>query len=54
MSKEITLSREQAEAFYAEHKDTDFFETLVTNMTRFVALCYLQGVTINNNTFIKK
>ena len=36
MSKEINLSREQAESFYAEHKDSDFFETLVTNMTRFV------------------
>ena len=36
MSKEITLSREQAEAFYAEHKDSDFFETLVENMSRFV------------------
>lgn len=36
MSKEMTLSRDQAEAFYAEHKDADFFETLVTNMTRFV------------------
>ena len=36
MSKEITLSRDQAEAFYSEHKDSDFFETLVTNMARFV------------------
>lgn len=36
MSKEMTLSREQAEHFYEEHKGSDFFETLVTNMTRFV------------------
>ena len=36
MSKEMTLSKEQAEEFYAEHKDAEFFETLVTNMTRFV------------------
>lgn len=36
MSKEITLSREQAEAFYAEHKGSDFFDTLVENMSRFV------------------
>ena len=36
MSKEMTLSREQAEEFYTEHKDAEFFETLVTNMTRFV------------------
>ena len=38
MSKEITLSKEQAEEFYAEHKGTEFFETLVTNMTRFVLI----------------
>ena len=44
MSKEITLSREQAEAFYAEHKGSDFFETLVENMTRFVeASCIFLG-----------
>ena len=36
MSKEMMLSREQAETFYEEHKGSDFFETLVTNMTRFV------------------
>lgn len=36
MSKEITLSRDQAEAFYADHKDSDFFEPLVDNMTRYV------------------
>ncbi|KAJ7372866.1 Thioredoxin domain-containing protein 3 [Desmophyllum pertusum] len=41
MSKEITLSRDQAEAFYSEHKDSDFFETLVTNMASgpMMALC---------------
>ena len=36
MSKEMMLSREQAETFYEEHRGSDFFETLVTNMTRFV------------------
>ena len=41
MSKEITLSREQAGAFYAEHKGSDFFETLVENMTRFVEAIFL-------------
>lgn len=41
MSKEITLSREQAEVFYAEHKDSDFFETLVENMSRFVEALFL-------------
>lgn len=40
MSKEMTLSREQAEEFYVEHKDAEFFETLVTNMTRFVLMIY--------------
>ncbi|PFX23757.1 Thioredoxin domain-containing protein 3-like [Stylophora pistillata] len=41
MSKEITLSRDQAEAFYADHKDSDFFESLVDNMTSgpMMALC---------------
>jgi len=41
MSKEMTLSREQAEEFYTEHKDAEFFETLVTNMTSgpMMALC---------------
>lgn len=39
MSKEMMLSREQAETFYEEHKGSDFFETLVTNMTRFVLVC---------------
>ena len=43
MSKEMTLSREQAEAFYAEHKDAEFFETLVTNMSRFVLMILLLG-----------
>ena len=54
MSKEIMLSREQAETFYEEHKGSDFFETLVTNMTRFVLNvqqitvphCNFQGVII--------
>ena len=36
MSKEFTLTKEQAEEFYAEHKESEFFETLVTNMSRFV------------------
>lgn len=41
MSKEIMLSREQAESFYEEHKGSDFFETLVTSMTSgpMMALC---------------
>ena len=47
MSKEMTLSKEQAEEFYAEHKDEEFFETLVTNMTRFV-LIMIMILYINN------
>ena len=35
MSKEMVLTKEQAEDFYAEHKDKDFFDTLVENMTRY-------------------
>lgn len=38
MSKEMALSRDQAEAFYADHKDSEFFESLVDNMTRCVTL----------------
>jgi nucleoside diphosphate kinase len=36
MSKEMQLTREQAEDFYAEHKDQEFFETLVNNMIRYI------------------
>lgn len=41
MSKEMALSRDQAEAFYADHKDSEFFESLVDNMTSgpMMALC---------------
>ena len=34
MSKEIQLSKEQAEEFYKEHKDEEYFEELTTNMSR--------------------
>ena len=34
MQKEVQLTREQAEEFYEEHKDKDYFESLITNMTR--------------------
>ena len=33
MQKEVQLEREQVESLYAEHKDKDYFENLVTNMT---------------------
>ena len=33
MQKEVQLEREQVENLYAEHKDKDYFENLVTNMT---------------------
>ena len=36
MTKEMHLSREQAEEFYSEHKDKDFFESLMTHMSRCV------------------
>lgn len=35
MSKEMHLTREQAEDFYSEHKDTEYFDTLVSNMIRY-------------------
>ena len=39
MAKELTLSREEAEDFYDEHKGKDFFESLVSNMCRYSDLC---------------
>ncbi|XP_063724854.1 thioredoxin domain-containing protein 6-like isoform X3 [Symsagittifera roscoffensis] len=33
LQKELHLTREQAEGFYAEHKDEPFFQMLVDNMT---------------------
>ena len=38
MEKEVTLSREQAEEFYSDHKGQDYFESLVNTMTRCVSL----------------
>nr|CAB3264380.1 CiIC3 thioredoxin domain-containing protein 3 homolog [Phallusia mammillata] len=44
MQKEMTLSQEQAEDFYAEHKETDYFEPLVKQMTcgPVLALCLVR------------
>ena len=36
MSKEMQLSREQAEEFYEDHKGKDYFDSLINNMTRYV------------------
>ena len=48
MSKEMYLSKEQAEEFYEEHRGKDYFESLVNNMTRFVlSLPYTCLVIIN-------
>ena len=44
MTKEMHLSREQAEEFYSEHKDKDFFESLMTHMSRCVCVCPWCGV----------
>ena len=38
MAKEVALTREEAEDFYAEHKGKDFFESLVQNMCRFAII----------------
>ena len=35
LSKEIQLSRDQAESFYQEHKEQPYFEELITKMTRY-------------------
>lgn len=34
MQKEMQLTREMAEQFYKEHKGQDYFEELITRMTR--------------------
>ena len=34
MQKEVQLTREQAEEFYIDHKDKDYFENLISTMTR--------------------
>ncbi|XP_076821346.1 thioredoxin domain-containing protein 3 homolog isoform X2 [Clavelina lepadiformis] len=41
MQKEVTLTQDQVESFYAEHKDADYFEPLVKQMTcgPVLALC---------------
>jgi nucleoside diphosphate kinase len=35
MQKEMQLTREMAEDFYKEHEGQDYFEQLVTNMSRY-------------------
>ena len=42
MSKEMYLSREQAQEFYEEHKDQDYFDSLVNNMTRYALPCFVR------------
>ncbi len=32
--KELTLTKEQAEEFYKEHQDKDFYDSLTTHMSR--------------------
>jgi len=36
MQKEMTLTTEQAEDFYASHKDEEYFDPLVKQMTWYV------------------
>ena len=38
MQKEVTLTREQAEDFYSEHRDKEYFDPLVKQMTWLVGL----------------
>ena len=35
MSKELVLSKEEAELFYQEHKEKDFFDSLCSHMARY-------------------
>ena len=34
MQKEVTLSKEQVEEFYQEHKEESYFEELTTRMSK--------------------
>ena len=48
MTKEMELTKEQAEEFYSEHKDKDFFESLTTHMSRCVCthVCVCVSVSV--------
>ena len=55
MTKEMHLSREQAEEFYSEHKDKDFFESLMTHMSRCVcgvSVVWCGSVCVQVRTYI--
>ena len=36
MTKEVELSKEEAEEFYSEHKDEEYFDSLTSHMSRLV------------------
>ena len=36
LQKEMTLTKEQAEEFYKEHRDKPYFEELTTRMSKYV------------------
>ena len=40
MQKEVQLTKEQAEEFYKEHKDQEYFEELTTRMSKWVSVLY--------------
>lgn len=53
MQKEMQLTREMAEDFYKEHKGQDYFEELITRMTRWSLLIYHRSATIGVEMFCK-
>lgn len=36
--KELVLTKEQAEEFYKEHKDKEYFESLTNHMSRYIII----------------
>lgn len=54
MTKELTLTKEQAEDFYKEHKDQDYFEELTTRMSKYVLIngrvACMQNIPLSRDT----
>lgn len=53
MQKEMQLTREMAEDFYKEHKGQEYFEELITRMTRWSLLIHHSFATIGMEMFCK-
>lgn len=40
-AKEVQLTKEQAAEFYKEHEGQDYFDKLVTHMSRLLGICHV-------------